>query len=83
MDLAPKGYLFGHRAPVTALALSRSFSTLLSVSSDGTVISWDLNRREIVRVIAEGHPIDVSSQETPDVRKVIRKMSAADPANVS
>lgn len=60
VDLAPKGCLFGHRAPVTALVLSRSFSTLLSVSSDGTVISWDLNRREIVRVIAKGYPIDVS-----------------------
>jgi WD40 repeat protein len=41
--------LFAHRSPVTVLAVSKSFSTLLSASKDGTVILWDLNRLEFVR----------------------------------
>ena len=49
VDMTPKASLFGHKTPVTVLAVSRSFSTLLSASSDGTVILWDLNRLEFVR----------------------------------
>lgn len=44
-----KTYLFGHRAPVTILAASRVFSTLLSVSTDGQVLLWDLNRHDCIR----------------------------------
>ncbi|KAL8933905.1 MAG: hypothetical protein Q9216_006161, partial [Gyalolechia sp. 2 TL-2023] len=49
VDLQPKGSLFGHRAPITTLAASRSFRTLLSAAEDGQVLLWDLNRLEIVR----------------------------------
>ena len=59
VDLVPKGSLFGHRAPVNAMAVTRSFSTLLSSSTDGAILLWDLNRLELVRVVAEGKPIDV------------------------
>lgn len=49
VEMQPKASLFGHKTPVTFLTVSKSFSTLLSASSDGTVILWDLNRLEFVR----------------------------------
>jgi hypothetical protein len=58
VELQPRSSLFGHRTPVTTLAASKSFSTLLSASSDGTVILWDLNRLEFVRKLAHGRPIE-------------------------
>ncbi|MCJ1322959.1 hypothetical protein MMC15_008309 [Xylographa vitiligo] len=58
VDLNPKACLFGHRAPVTVLATSRSFSTLLSASSDGHVILWDLNRLDLVRVLTQGAQVE-------------------------
>ncbi|KAI9731699.1 MAG: hypothetical protein M1834_004488 [Cirrosporium novae-zelandiae] len=48
-DLQPKATLFGHKAPPNILAVSQSFSTLVSVSCDGTIFIWDLNRLEFVR----------------------------------
>jgi hypothetical protein len=56
--LQPLSSLFGHKTPVTTLAISKSFSTLLSASSDGTVILWDLNRLEFVRKLTCGRPIE-------------------------
>ncbi|MCJ1251415.1 hypothetical protein MMC30_008648, partial [Trapelia coarctata] len=58
VDLNPRACLFGHRTSVTTLAASRSFSTLLSASSDGQVILWDLNRLDLVRVMATGAPVE-------------------------
>jgi beige protein homolog 1 len=58
VDLQPKSSLFGHRTAVNVLALSRSFSALLSASIDGTVILWDLNRLEFVRVLTRGTPVE-------------------------
>lgn len=49
IELPPKACFFGHRTPVTVLALSRSFGTLLSASTDGEIMLWDLNRLEHVR----------------------------------
>ena len=57
-DLALKGSLFGHRDPITCLALSLSFSALISAASDGTVLVWDLNRRDLVRVLARDRLVD-------------------------
>lgn len=54
VDLQDPSYLFGHRAPVTVLAASRTFSTFLSASTDGKVYLWDLNRSEFVREIDAG-----------------------------
>ena len=58
VDLQPRSSLFGHRTTVNVLALSRSFSALLSASTDGTVILWDLNRLEFVRVLTKGRSVD-------------------------
>ncbi|EEP78922.1 hypothetical protein UREG_03768 [Uncinocarpus reesii 1704] len=58
VDLHPKASLFGHRKPVTMLAVSRSFSTILSASRDGKLMLWDLNRLEFVRELPPGEPVD-------------------------
>lgn len=58
VDLQPRSSLFGHSTPVTTLAVSKSFSTLLSASGDGTVILWDLNRLEFIRKLVHGRPIE-------------------------
>ena len=58
VDLQPRITLFGHRRSVTTLAVSRSFSALLSASSDGQVILWDLTRLELVRVLTSGKAVD-------------------------
>lgn len=49
VDLQPKSTLFGHRTPVSVIAVSRSFSAILSASTDGQIYLWDLNRLEFVR----------------------------------
>lgn len=59
VDLQPRICLFGHRSAVTMLAVSRSFSALLSASSDGKVLLWDLNRLEMVRPLTEGKRVEV------------------------
>lgn len=41
------------------LAVSRSFSTLLSASSEGQVLLWDLNRLELVRKLSLGERVEV------------------------
>ncbi|KAI9762455.1 MAG: hypothetical protein M4579_000431 [Chaenotheca gracillima] len=58
VDLQTKASLFGHRTPVTTLAVSRSFSAFLSASTDGQVLLWDLNRLEFVRKIASGRLVE-------------------------
>ncbi|PWY96407.1 beige/beach domain protein [Aspergillus sclerotioniger CBS 115572] len=58
VDLQPAGSLFGHRSPVTMLAVSRSFSTLLSASTDGQIMLWDLNRQCFVRELPNNGPVD-------------------------
>lgn len=63
VDLNPRACLFGHRAPVTILATSRSFSTLLSASSDGHVLLWDLNRLDLVRELTQGAQVEVRLQD--------------------
>ena len=57
IEIQPKTYLFGHRSPVTILAASRVFSTLLSASSDGHILIWGLNRHQCIRVLhSAGEP---------------------------
>ncbi|KAJ5586270.1 hypothetical protein N7450_006057 [Penicillium hetheringtonii] len=58
VDLQPIGSLFGHRSPVTVLAVSRSFSTLLTASTDGHIMLWDLNRRSFVRNLPANGMVD-------------------------
>lgn len=59
LDLQPKVSLFGHKAPVSALAVSPTLSTLLSADSEGNVYLWDLIRSEFVRQLSKGdEPVD-------------------------
>ncbi|KAH8660641.1 hypothetical protein BGZ60DRAFT_530657 [Tricladium varicosporioides] len=58
VELQPRSSLFGHKTPVTTLSVSKSFSTLLSASSDGIVLLWDLNRMEFVRKLTHGRPLE-------------------------
>ncbi|KAL5349819.1 Beige protein-like 1 [Pseudogymnoascus australis] len=57
VDLAPMTSLFGHTQPVSTLAVSKSFSTILSASTDGIVLLWDLNRLEFVLKLASGRAV--------------------------
>lgn len=59
VDLQPSGTLFGHRSPISILAVSRSFSTLLSASTDGQVMLWDLNQQSFVRELPADGVVDV------------------------
>ena len=67
IDLHPKICLFGHRAAVTLLTASRSFSALLSASSDGQVLLWDLNRLELVRRVTTGKAVEVNILSQPRI----------------
>ncbi|KPM35037.1 Beige 1 [Neonectria ditissima] len=49
VELLPRSSLFGHKTPVTTIAVSKAFSTLLTVSSDGQAFLWDLNRLSFIR----------------------------------
>ncbi|TDZ21095.1 Beige protein-like protein 1 [Colletotrichum orbiculare MAFF 240422] len=57
-DLLPRSSLFGHRAPVTAIAVSKSFSTFVTVSTDGQAFLWDLNRLEFIRKLPLSRPVE-------------------------
>ncbi|KAK5944674.1 beige protein-like 1 [Knufia obscura] len=67
VDVQPRATLFGHRSTVTNLALSRSFNALLSCSSSGELIMWDLNRCEFVRRIQTGRKLIVECAAINDV----------------
>jgi WD40 repeat protein len=55
VELHPRSSLFGHKNPVTHIAVSKSFSTILTVSShDGVAFLWDLNRLEFIRKLPGG-----------------------------
>ena len=65
IDLQPKGTLYGHLKPVIILQVSEAFSTVLSASSDGVVLLWDLNRLKFVRELNyAGNSLQVSNQST-------------------
>ncbi|KAK4250988.1 hypothetical protein C7999DRAFT_11321 [Corynascus novoguineensis] len=49
VDLQLRSSLFGHKTPVTHIAVSKAFSTILTVSYDGIAFLWDLNRLEFIR----------------------------------
>lgn len=59
VDIQSKATLFGHRNPVTVLAASRSFGALVSVSTDGQALLWDLNRLQFVRKLTSGKAVEV------------------------
>jgi WD40 repeat protein len=49
VELALRSSLFGHKTPVTHMAVSKAFSTILTVSQDGVAFLWDLNRLDFIR----------------------------------
>jgi WD40 repeat protein len=49
VELMPRSSLFGHKTPVTTIAVSKALSTFVTVSQDGTALLWDLNRLEFIR----------------------------------
>lgn len=52
IELIPRTSLFGHKTPVTTMAVSKAFSTLLTVSSDGQALLWDLNQLSFIRKLS-------------------------------
>jgi len=67
VDVQPRATLFSHRSTVTSLALARSFNALLSCSSGGELILWDLNRCEFVRRILTREKLAVECTTINDV----------------
>lgn len=59
VEMTAKTYLFGHRAPIALLAASRVFSSLVSASTDGAVLLWDLNRHDCIRVLLPPSPASI------------------------
>lgn len=57
IELHPKTTLFGHRSNVHIVTFSRAYSVLITGSTDGTMILWDLNRMEHIRQIECGRVI--------------------------
>ncbi|KAM4063724.1 beige/BEACH domain-containing protein [Hirsutella rhossiliensis] len=49
VDLMPRSSVFGHKTPVTAIAVSKAFSTFVTASSDGQAFLWDLNQLSFIR----------------------------------
>ncbi|KAH6689509.1 WD repeat and FYVE domain-containing protein [Plectosphaerella plurivora] len=61
VELLPRSSLFGHKAPVTHIAVSKAFSTFVSVSSDGQAFLWDLNRLEFIRKLPFARPVECAA----------------------
>ena len=58
VELQLRSSLFGHKTPVTHIAVSKAFSTILTVSQDGVAFLWDLNRLEFIRRLPLARPAE-------------------------
>lgn len=58
VELVPRSSLFGHKTPVTTIAVSKAFSTFVTVSQDGISFLWDLNRLEFIRKLPLARPVE-------------------------
>ncbi|KAI0124713.1 hypothetical protein BJ170DRAFT_634802 [Xylariales sp. AK1849] len=58
VDLLQRSSLFGHKTPVTTIAVSKAFSTFVTVSADGHAFLWDLNRLEFVRKLPSNRAVE-------------------------
>ncbi|KAF5021959.1 hypothetical protein F66182_5999 [Fusarium sp. NRRL 66182] len=58
VELLPRASLFGHKSPVTTIAVSKAFSTLLTVSADGQTFLWDLNQLSFIRKLSLVRPVE-------------------------
>jgi hypothetical protein len=54
LEVTQRDSFFGHRHPISTLAVSKSLGTLLSADTYGRVLLWDLNRNAFVREIETG-----------------------------
>lgn len=52
--LSQQSHLRGHKAPISSMAVSGPFSTIVSGDIEGTVLIFDLNRAEYVRTLHRG-----------------------------
>jgi len=57
VDVSLKASLFGHKTPVRTMAVSRAFSTFVSVAEDGQAFLWDLNRLKYIRKLPLTRPV--------------------------
>lgn len=60
VEITPKSSLFGHRTPVTTIAVSKAFSTFVTVSSDGQAMLWDLNQLGFIRKLPLVRPAEAA-----------------------
>lgn len=58
VELLPRMSLFGHKTPVNVIAVSKAFSTFLTVSQDGNAFLWDLNRLDFIRKLPVSRPVE-------------------------
>jgi len=58
IELLPRSSLFGHKTPVTTIAVSKAFSTFVTVSQDGIAFLWDLNRLAFIRKLPLARPVE-------------------------
>ncbi|KAM9727298.1 lysosomal-trafficking regulator isoform 1-T3 [Menidia menidia] len=73
MEVESQAHLYGHTGEVTSLFVCKPYSILISVSTDGTCILWDLNRLCYVQSLT-GHKSPVTavcaSETTGDIATV-------------
>ncbi|OAQ67406.1 Beige/BEACH domain-containingprotein [Purpureocillium lilacinum] len=58
VELVPRSSVFGHKTPVTTIAVSKALSTFVTVSSDGQAFLWDLNQLSFIRKLPLVRPVE-------------------------
>ncbi|KAI1346680.1 beige/BEACH domain-containing protein [Xylaria sp. FL0043] len=61
VELVHRSSLFGHKTPVTTIAVSKAFSTVVTISGDGHAFLWDLNRLEFIRKLPSNRVVECAS----------------------
>ncbi|KAI3321630.1 beige/BEACH domain-containing protein [Xylariaceae sp. AK1471] len=61
VELLHRSSLFGHKTPVTTVAVSKAFSTVVTISKDGHAFLWDLNRLHFVRKLPSNRFVECAS----------------------
>ncbi|KAI1427079.1 beige/BEACH domain-containing protein [Xylaria sp. FL1777] len=61
VELLHRSSLFGHKTPVTTIAVSKAFSTVVTISGDGRAFLWDLNRLEFIRKLPCNRVVECAS----------------------
>lgn len=61
VELLPRSSVFGHKTPVTTIAVSKTFSTFMTASSDGQAFLWDLNQLSFIRKLPLVRPVECAT----------------------